>query len=104
MTRKRISIANGATESSEVDIDGAPELSVEWPAAITAASFDVEAKLDAGTFGKLHAEDGTKVTLTPQAGAIQGLDLLGKGLRGIVTIRLVGDVAEAAERNFFILT
>jgi hypothetical protein len=64
----RVTIANGASQSEEIDLQGADALAIIIPAAWTAAAITFLVSADpGGTYGPLYDDAGTEATVASAA-------------------------------------
>jgi hypothetical protein len=97
-----VTIANGGTTSTSVDLNEGKLVGINVPAAFTTADLSVEVSQDDGlTFKGLLAQDGT--TVVKVTGAVAGKQYgFNKDMRtqllGARTVRLVASVAQGAQR------
>lgn len=68
-------IANAASLSAEVDLEGFKLIAIEMPAAWTAANLTFQASsVTGGTFANVHDDAGVEVAVTAAASRVIGLD------------------------------
>lgn len=80
-SRTTVTIANGASQSSEIDASGSDILGIEMPAAWTAAAItvlaasreDSPASGGAATFNPIHDDAGVELSFTVAAGRFVAL-------------------------------
>lgn len=97
-------IANAASLSGEVDLEGQAVQAIQMPAAWTAANLTFTASAaSGGTFDPVHDDGGTEVTVTAAAARTIGLDAVARELDGLRFIKVRSGtagvpVAQGAER------
>lgn len=88
-TTATATIANGASLSGEVDLEGQAIQAIQMPAAWTAASLTFTASsASGGTFDPVHDDGGTEVTITAAAARMIGLDAIARELDGLRFIKV----------------
>lgn len=97
-------IANAASQSGEVDLEGLSLQAIVMPAAWTAANLTFLASdTSGGTFNPVHDDAGAEVTVTAAAARAIGLDAVSRELDGLRYIKVRSGttgvpVAQGAER------
>lgn len=102
-------IANGASQSGEVDLGGLSVQAIVMPAAWTAANLTfLAADATGGTFNPVHDDGGTEVTVTAAAARCIGMDAAARELDGLRYIKVrsgttATPVNQAAERTLTLI-
>ncbi len=82
-------IANGASLSGEVDLEGQAVQAIQMPAAWTAANLTfVASDVTGGTFNPVHDDAGAEVTVTAAAARCIGLDAVARELDGLRFVKV----------------
>ncbi len=103
-TTTTATIANAASLSGEVDLEGQAVQAIQMPAAWTAANPTFTASsASGGTFDPVHDDAGAEVTVTAAASRTIGLDAVARELDGLRFIKVRSGTAgvpvvQAAER------
>lgn len=94
---KTVTIANGASLSSEIDLGGYELEAIHMPAAWTAANLTfTAATVSGGTFDAVHDDGGTEVTVTAAASRAIPLGTVTRRLNGLQFIKVRSGTAGAA--------
>lgn len=107
----KVTILNGQSLSSEVNLNGLEIVGVEMPAGWDAASITLAALVaDGTTFGKVQNEAGTEFTVTsPAAGLYIALSNAVTGVvKGLGRVKVRSGTAsvpvnQTAQRDFFLV-
>lgn len=82
-------IANGASLSAEVDLEGYKIVAVQMPAGWDAAALTFQASATSGgTFGNVYDDSGTEVSATVAASRVVGMDYIAGALAALRFIKL----------------
>ena len=88
-TTKALTIANGASLSGEIDLEGFKNFAIEMPAAWTAANLTFQAaSASGGTFQNVHDDAGTEVVVTAAAARVIGMDAVKRELAALRFIKI----------------
>jgi hypothetical protein len=103
LTITTVTIANGAVESSSIDIQGGTLVGLELPATITGATFSFQHTLDGGsTWKQIVKTDGTVYSIT--ATDDKYIQIPASDLAGVSVIRLISASAEGGARTIKAVT
>lgn len=102
-------IANGASLSGEIDLQGFSLQAIVMPSAWTAANLTFQASdTSGGTFNNVHDDAGAEVTVTAAASRCIGLDAVARELDGLRYVKVRSGtsgtpVNQGAERTLTLL-
>lgn len=100
---KAFSIANGQTDSDEIDLGDFVSFALEMPAALTGTTFKIKAaRAFGGTYNLVKDELGTDVSFTVGVDRVIPLDTLARVIAALRFVKFVSSAAEGGTRTFYI--
>jgi hypothetical protein len=108
LTFHTVTIANGAAVSSSINTKDEPIVTLDMPAAWTAADIVIEGSNDGSTWKGVYNADGSRYTISVAASRM--VIILSLEIQGIRYIRLrsvdslVADVNQGAARSIMLIT
>lgn len=95
--RKEVTILNGQTESSAVDLQGLTLIAIETPAALTGTQFEFKASDDGVTYLDYYNTQGIKASA--QVGVDRYVAFAAQDFASTRFLKVVSNAAEGADRT-----
>lgn len=105
-TRKlKVTIANGATTSDAISLEGYQIVAIQTPSAMTGTSLSFTTPYgDGSTYIAVYDDTNTQVTVTIATGASRHYELSPAKYVSMDTVKVVSNGTEAAERTLYLVT